>query len=177
MWNRNFRLTELKNSCKIKYHIYHNVNGGGIRLNLDQLLFDRLRSATQMVRGAMQGMGETEGSGSAEHTRRNYRDLVLAFLMEQPENVRQKDIARRIRVTPSTLSAMLDRLESDGYLTRGQDAQDKRVLVLTLTPAGRQRAQEVIEEHRQKFRRAFGNLTENEKKTLICLLEKLVGNL
>jgi DNA-binding MarR family transcriptional regulator len=47
-------------------------------------------------------------------------------------------IARRsLRLTPSTLTSLADRLERDGYIERRRHPTDRRTVVLALTPAGR----------------------------------------
>jgi DNA-binding MarR family transcriptional regulator len=46
------------------------------------------------------------------------------------------DIARTLRVHPSTLTGILRRLESRGFVRRVNDAQDKRRALFTLTKSG-----------------------------------------
>lgn len=43
---------------------------------------------------------------------------------------------RRLRLTPSTLTSLADRLERDGYLERRRHPTDRRTVVLALTAAG-----------------------------------------
>jgi len=45
-------------------------------------------------------------------------------------------LAKHLRVTPSTMSLAVDRLEQAGYLVRTRDRQDARRVELRLTPAG-----------------------------------------
>jgi DNA-binding MarR family transcriptional regulator len=46
-------------------------------------------------------------------------------------------LADRLHLDPGTLSPLLKRLESTGYLTRTRSAQDGRVVEVALTPDGR----------------------------------------
>jgi len=43
----------------------------------------------------------------------------------------------RLRLTPSTLTSLADRLERDGYLERRRHPTDRRTVVLALTAVGR----------------------------------------
>ncbi len=62
--------------------------------------------------------------------------LVLLALWERsPRSVR--DLAETLRHEPATLSPMLKRLESLGYVTRGRTTADERVLAVELTDKGR----------------------------------------
>jgi DNA-binding MarR family transcriptional regulator len=38
---------------------------------------------------------------------------------------------------PSTVTGVVDRLESKGYVARGRDATDRRIVTVSLTAAGR----------------------------------------
>lgn len=41
------------------------------------------------------------------------RDIVLLLLSEQDEGMSQRQLAEQMRISPSTLSAMLDKLEAE----------------------------------------------------------------
>ncbi|MFC5143012.1 MarR family winged helix-turn-helix transcriptional regulator [Actinomycetospora rhizophila] len=60
--------------------------------------------------------------------------VMLALWQEAPLSV--TELGRRLELDPGTLSPLLKRLESAGYLTRGRDRGDERSLAVRLTPAG-----------------------------------------
>lgn len=45
-------------------------------------------------------------------------------------------VRHRLRLSPSTLTSLADRLERDGYLERRAHPTDRRTVVLALTPLG-----------------------------------------
>jgi DNA-binding MarR family transcriptional regulator len=45
-------------------------------------------------------------------------------------------VRRSLRLTPSTLTSLADRLERDGYIERRRHPTDRRTVVLALTPTG-----------------------------------------
>lgn len=45
-------------------------------------------------------------------------------------------VRQRLRLSPSTLTSLADRLERDGYLERRRHPTDRRTVVLALTPLG-----------------------------------------
>jgi len=61
---------------------------------------------------------------------------ALRFVARFP-GITAGQLARLLRVQPSTLTGIIDRLASRGYLTRAQDARDGRRQVLLLTSQGR----------------------------------------
>lgn len=46
------------------------------------------------------------------------------------------EVRRSLRLTPSTLTSLADRLERDGYIERRRHPTDRRTVVLALTAAG-----------------------------------------
>jgi DNA-binding MarR family transcriptional regulator len=72
--------------------------------------------------------------------------VMLALWESAPRSLR--DLAEELALEPATLSPLVKRLESQGYVTRGRRPDDERVLDVRLTPDGRalrQRALEVPE--------------------------------
>ncbi|MEV6287431.1 MarR family transcriptional regulator [Kribbella sp. NPDC051770] len=60
--------------------------------------------------------------------------VMLALWEESPLSVKQ--LSNLLQLDPGTLSPLLKRLESAGYLTRGRDPRDERSLAVELTPSG-----------------------------------------
>lgn len=104
------------------------------------------------------------------------RDAVLPFLLCKKEGAKQKEIADEIRVSPSTLSEMINRLVEDGYVERKHCSGDRRVKTLILTQKGRERAEYMLLQITQVVDSLFVNLDVSEKRELIRLLDKLVGS-
>jgi MarR family transcriptional regulator, transcriptional regulator for hemolysin len=62
---------------------------------------------------------------------------VLHHAYEAPD-LSQSHLAARLDIEAPTLVRHLDRLEADGLLERRRDAQDRRVVRVRLTDAGRE---------------------------------------
>lgn len=104
------------------------------------------------------------------------KDAVLPFLLCRKEGAKQKEIADEIRVSPSTLSEMINRLVEDGYVERKACSGDRRVKILILTEKGKERAEYMLLQITRVVDSLFINLNVSEKRELIRLLDKLVGN-
>ena len=102
------------------------------------------------------------------------RERLLILIGENPDGIRQKAIAERVGINPSSASELIDKLESDGYIERKVDPNDKRATLLFLTEKGQARAAEVSDEREAMFKDIFSPLTEEEKQTLSDLLDKLL---
>lgn len=63
--------------------------------------------------------------------------LVLSILATAGKAVKPADLARQLKVTAATLTNMLDRLETAGFVDRTRNPNDRRNLLVQLTTAGR----------------------------------------
>jgi DNA-binding MarR family transcriptional regulator len=82
------------------------------------------RSVIGLYRTALQPLGLTHP-----------QYLVMLALWERnPRTVR--DLAEALYLEPATLSPLIKRLESAGFLTRIRNVDDERALDVRLTPAG-----------------------------------------
>jgi DNA-binding MarR family transcriptional regulator len=61
--------------------------------------------------------------------------VMLALWEHEPVSVRE--LSRLLQLDPATLSPLLKRLESAGYLRRERNEHDERALAVELTSAGR----------------------------------------
>jgi DNA-binding MarR family transcriptional regulator len=61
--------------------------------------------------------------------------VMLALWEESPLSVKQ--LSRLLQLDPGTLSPLLKRLESSGFVRRERDRRDERSLAVTLTESGR----------------------------------------
>lgn len=103
------------------------------------------------------------------------REHLLVLISENPDGIRQKAISEHVGINQSSTSELIDKLESDGYIERKVDPNDKRATLLFLTEKGQARAAEVKDEREAMFKGMFSALTEEEKQTLSDLLDKLIG--
>jgi len=126
-------------------------------------------------KGKKKGHGGSKEHGEAEKSPLS-RERVLVLLLDYPDGARQKVLAEALEINASSASEMIGKLESDGYVKRCVDPEDKRATLISLTELGQARAYEVQDERQEKFSKLYENLTEEEKEELLRLLEKIEGN-
>jgi DNA-binding MarR family transcriptional regulator len=104
--------------------------------------------------------------------------FIIRHLAKYGENdVFQKDLEEIFSVRRSTMSAIILRMEKKGFLIRESVPYDARLKKIVLTEKGKH-IHEMIESRitDTEEKLAFG-LSEEEKRTLCFLLEKLRRNL
>jgi DNA-binding MarR family transcriptional regulator len=86
-------------------------------------------------------------------------------------------LCRDLDVSTGAMTNRLDKLERAGLIRRAQDPQDRRGVLLELTPVGEARLQEYMDAGAERERELLDNLTLTEKQTLNRLLSKLLASL
>jgi DNA-binding MarR family transcriptional regulator len=64
--------------------------------------------------------------------------LVISNLAVAGGEMTPRDLGKRLMISSGTLTSMLDRLESHGFVTRVPNPDDRRSLLITLTERGRE---------------------------------------
>ena len=102
---------------------------------------------------------------------------VLLLLSHAPrEGMRRIDLANEVRLSPSGITRMLDRLETTGLVRKGSCASDARVTYAVLTDAGRSKLEECSGDHFAAVDRLLGErLDGTELSQLADLLGRLAS--
>jgi DNA-binding MarR family transcriptional regulator len=88
----------------------------------------------------------------------------------------QRTLARTIGFDTSTIAGVIDRLEARGLMLRSASAQDRRVRLLTLTPAGEQLLADVLPSMRRAQERILAPLPAQERGEFMRMLAVLIAN-
>jgi DNA-binding MarR family transcriptional regulator len=90
------------------------------------------------------------------------------------EGMRRIDLANELQLSPSGITRLLDRLEEQGYVGKGECKEDARVSYAILTEAGQAKIRQAWPEHVDAVeRRVASVLSEEEIHTLRELLGRL----
>ena len=106
----------------------------------------------------------------------NDYEALLYLSHEKDGSLRRVDLAERLMLTPSGVTRLLDGLERDGWVRKGQCDSDARVTYAVLTDEGRERLERAGRTHFAQIREIFAaRFSEDELETLIDLLGRLPG--
>jgi len=101
---------------------------------------------------------------------------VLHALWDQ-DGLTHAELAERLRVTPATMTRMIQRMDKTGFVTRKPDAQDQRVSRAYLTKSGRAIRDKVQQVWQTMEQETFAGLTSSERATLRQYLTTMRDNL
>jgi DNA-binding MarR family transcriptional regulator len=99
--------------------------------------------------------------------------LGVLFLLRQEEGMPAGLLAERLRVTPSTLTRMVDRLVRLNLVRRQEDSNDRRLVRHYLTPEGAQSLEEMARTARAYLTEILQRLPREKLERLVEALEDL----
>jgi len=99
---------------------------------------------------------------------------VLLLLSHAPEHrMKRVDVATEVRLTPSGVTRMLDRLEKVGLVEKGKCESDARITYAVLTDAGMTKLRDYSGDHYAAVERVLaGRLDPAELDSLLELLRR-----
>lgn len=103
--------------------------------------------------------------------------MVLQKAKASGTAVSQNDLAQVLHVSDPTITASLKSLERQGYISREPDPGDMRRKLPILTPQGEEVAKECRKSVEYTNDAMLEGFTEEEKKTLEMLLQRIDSNL
>jgi DNA-binding MarR family transcriptional regulator len=101
---------------------------------------------------------------------------LLALAHAEDGAMRRVDLAEQLMLTPSGVTRLLDGLERDGWVTKGNCSSDARVTYAVLTDEGRERLEAAGRSHVKQVRDLIEDeFSQEELETLVELLGRLPG--
>ena len=97
---------------------------------------------------------------------------AIALSMKNKNNT-ANNIAKILGITPGTLTTNLDRLQEKGLIAKEKNTEDKRIVLITLTPIGSVLRKKRESIHKKLITNAIKNLSTTEKVALLNALNKI----
>lgn len=97
---------------------------------------------------------------------------VLELLYHKGSQPLQQ-IGEKILLASGSITYVVDKLETKGYLKRNPCPNDRRITHAVVTDEGKDLMDRIFPEHEMKLQKIFAGLDEAEKETAISLMKKL----
>lgn len=126
-------------------------------------------SIGEQLMGMLRDLGHTM---RFRHESRGGKMRILAILNESG-GMTQRALTEHLGIQPGSASEVLAKLESVCLITRTPNPHDRRTSDLALTDAGRAAVVQAMDERQKNVEEMFACLSEEEKQTLLTLLQKI----
>ena len=105
---------------------------------------------------------------------RGGKQFVIISLVLHGGEMSQRDLLEHACISSASLSEVLAKLEAEGLVTRTKTEEDRRLLAVALTEAGRAKADKVMEDKNRFEKESFACFDEQERTQLLDYLDRLV---
>jgi DNA-binding MarR family transcriptional regulator len=142
----------------------------------DPKTFEAGRSIGYLLKVSHSLLHDLQAQSFAGHDLSFVQWLILIKLREKA-HLTASDLCRQMNHDNGALTRLLDQLEERGYVTRQRSEEDRRVVELGLTAAGRRKAEEMLPLGVNNLNAALDGFSKGEFAELIRLLNKFIDNL
>ncbi|MFA4991981.1 MAG: MarR family transcriptional regulator [Candidatus Omnitrophota bacterium] len=98
--------------------------------------------------------------------------LAMDYLHRNGES-RMTDLARSMSVSTAGMTGIVDRLVRCGYIARGLEPKDRRVIKTKLTQRGEAIVGRIKEQRRKMIVHVFGKISEKDRDTYLRIITKV----
>lgn len=128
------------------------------------LAFRRLFRAVSRMRGRDTHLA----GGELSHAQ-----FELLIELDERGELSAGELALAARISPASVTQMLDGLVESGHVARTRSDSDRRVVLATLTELGRARVEAKREAWKERWERALADVSPREMKAATKVLERL----
>lgn len=125
----------------------------------------------QLYRVLFQIVGNKKNASLLESLRGE--NAVLTWLVRQQEDVHPGDLAEKLSLVPGRMTDILKTLEKKGMIRRERDPEDRRRVLVRITPKGARSVMDRREQIRVQYSGLYEELGLDDTIKLIELLHKV----
>jgi DNA-binding MarR family transcriptional regulator len=112
-------------------------------------------------------------AANGPHAELNVQELrVVEFLGNEGARM-MREVAEHLTVAVNSMTSIVDNLEKKRLVRRRRSQEDRRVIRVELTDAGRDIYQSLTDMNRRLLRSMLGALTEDEQEIFMVLFRKI----
>ena len=102
-----------------------------------------------------------------------FQQFMFMKFIFQKECPKMTDLAEELKVTMGNVTAMIDRLIKQKYVTRKDDPDDRRIVRVCLTSEGKDLIKKATETRRKYMELVLNKLSKEDRNSLFTIMEKL----
>lgn len=117
-------------------------------------------------------MAQSEPKDAITHSQ-----LFVLAIIEKCHDIGIKEISKKLSISSSAATQLVDGLVENGYVVRKADAADRRALQLELSVKGRSHIAELKNKRLETIATLFDALNDRELKTYLNLHKKILSKI
>ena len=101
--------------------------------------------------------------------------MIMLVSIHDHGQCKLKTLAKERGISPPTATGLIDRLLVAGYVKRGSDPEDRRVVMVSLTKKGENAVQDFLSTVRKRWKNILIHLTSKEQHQYLNIVKKIVS--
>jgi len=140
-------------------------------MDMDGQEQEKVPYGEQLYRVLFQIVGNKKNASLLESLRGE--NAVLTWLVRQQEDVHPGDLAEKLSLVPGRMTDILKTLEKKGMIRRERDPEDRRRVLVRITPKGARSVTDRREQIRVQYSGLYEEIGLDDTIKLIELLHKV----
>ncbi|MBL7130532.1 MAG: MarR family transcriptional regulator [Candidatus Omnitrophica bacterium] len=103
------------------------------------------------------------------------QQMITILLLSEIGTSKVSAIAKRMGVSPPTITGIVDRLQKSGYVNRFRDSKDRRVVFVKLTKKGHKFVEKLKKTIQRRWSQILVYLTDEERLAYVKILKKIIN--
>lgn len=134
----------------------------------------RLRALPSWLLGQTALLSQRIGNERLGALGASRHQVALLSALDEGEKVSQAELGRRLAIDPGDMVRLVGALEKEGWLQRAPDPGHRGRKIVTITPAGRRRLQQLDRATAEVQEDLLAPLSATDRETLIRLLTRVL---
>mgnify|MGYP001198117265 CR=1 FL=1 len=141
--------------------------------NLDTQLVHSIFQFKRLINSGL-GMDAAENKNNLNMAELILMNGVANNTADSANNVGMADIRTYLQVTKGAVSQMLGSLEKKGFINRDIDKSNRRNLIVTLTPEGRQILEQQYSAFSDRLETIISRLGEDDVRQMVGIVNRMI---
>lgn len=152
------------------YILYSTLYKGGVSLTTQPILLNYLKIVENLSNKYADSHLKTIDLTKSQ------ADIIFFLAYQENHKMNQRDIERGLSLSNPTVSGLLKRLETKGFIKRMSDPNDSRSRIIQLTPEVYEIMDNIYENISRIEKKLLEGFTEQEKIIINSLLKRVADN-
>ncbi len=106
-----------------------------------------------------------------------HSQLFVLSIVEQNHDIGIKEISKKLGISSSATTQLVDGLVENNFVVRKTDAKDRRALQLELSPKGKKHISQMKKNYMKTMTFLFDTLSDRELETYLSLHKKILTSI
>ena len=142
-------------------------------LDTDPLSKRRLKMWIRLLGVARAAESQLREYLRVEHATTLPRFDVMAALYRRRDGTTMSELSRMLLVSNGNVTAVVDRLETDGLVRRTASETDRRTVYVALTAEGLRQFERLAADHEREVNTMFADLSDADVEQVTALLKRM----